>query len=194
MKQQAILEIFQKARALLNGHFRLTSGLHSQQYFQCAKVLQYPEYAERLCGEIGKHFEGEAVSAVVAPAIGGIVVAHEVARALGVRALFSERESGQMALRRGFAIENGERILVVEDVVTTGGSVQEVLELVKSRAGIPVGVGCLVDRSSGNVDFGGPFFSLIRLNIQAWPADRCALCQRGVPLVKPGSRSAASDG
>lgn len=189
MNEENILELFKKTGALLTGHFLLTSGLHSAQYFQCAKVLQYPNYAEELCREIGQHFKGQAVTAVIAPAIGGIVVAHEVARNLDGRALFSERKNSQMTLRRGFEIREGEKVLVVEDVVTTGGSVREVIDLVKQLKGQPVGVGCLVDRSGGQVDFGLETFALIRLNIKVWPPDKCGLCKQQVPLVKPGSRT-----
>ncbi len=188
MKDTEILEIFKKTDALLTGHFLLTSGLHSEQYFQCAKVLQRPEIAEKLCSQIGKHFIDQNVGAVLAPAIGGIVVAHEVARSLNVRALFSERENGKMALRRGFKIQDGERVLVVEDVITTGGSVNEVLELVETCGGKPVGVGCLVDRSAKQPEFSFELFSLIALNIEAMPPEECRLCKKGVPLVKPGSR------
>jgi orotate phosphoribosyltransferase len=189
MNEDNILELFKKTGALLTGHFLLTSGLHSAQYFQCAKVLQYPNYAEELCRKIGEHFKQREVTAVIAPAIGGIVVAHEVARNLGVRALFSERKNGQMALRRGFEIREGEKVLVVEDVVTTGGSVREVVDLVKQLKGQPVGVGCLVDRSGGQVSFGVETFALIHLNIEVWPPEKCKLCKQQVPLVKPGSRT-----
>ncbi|MFQ5601761.1 MAG: orotate phosphoribosyltransferase [bacterium] len=188
MQQAEILKLFSETGALLNGHFLLTSGLHSEQYFQCARVMQYPHRAENLCSEIASHFAESEISAVIAPAIGGIVVAHEVGRALGVRVLFAERENGQMALRRGFEIFPQERVLVVEDVVTTGGSVKEVLQLVKKHRGLPVGVGCLVDRSSGQVDFEVEMFSLIALNIKTMPPSQCELCKKGRALVKPGSR------
>jgi len=188
IKQAEILEIFQKTGALLGGHFLLSSGLHSGQYFQCARVLQFPELAEQLCSKIGEHFSDQNVQAVAAPAIGGILVAHETARFLKVRALFSERENGNMVLRRGLEIESGENVLVVEDVVTTGGSVREVIELVRRSRGKPVGVGCIVDRSGGKVNFGIEFFSLIKLDIAASAPDKCDLCKQGLPLVKPGSR------
>lgn len=194
MNEEEILKIFKKSGALLKGHFLLTSGLHSSQYFQCAKVLQYPKYAEELCVQIGKYFKGKEVTAIMAPAIGGIVVAHEVARYLGVCAIFSERENGHMALRRGFEIHKGEKVLVVEDVVTTGGSVREVIDLVKKLKGQPVGVGCLVDRNGGRVDFGLETFSLISLNIEAIPRHQCELCKKGIPVVKPGSRRLETDG
>lgn len=192
MKNESVLEIFGNTGALLTGHFLLTSGLHSRQYFQCAKVLQHPRLAEQLCSQIAAHFAKHDVSSVAAPAVGGVIVAHETARHLNVRAIFTEREAGQMALRRGFEIKGGERVLVVEDVITTGGSVGEVIALVKSLGGIPVGVGCLVDRSGGRVNFGVELFSLIKLNIETMPPDNCELCKQGEPLVKPGSRKLAN--
>ena len=153
---QHLLSILQQTGALLEGHFQLTSGLHSPRYLQCARVLQYPEHAEWAGRELAGHFAKDGVNAVVAPAIGGIIVAHEVARALGVRALFTERESGVMTLRRGFQIAPGEKILVVEDVVTTGGSTRETIEAVTRAGGAVVGAGSLVDRSGGGVDVGAP--------------------------------------
>lgn len=192
MKKDPILKIFEKSGALLTGHFQLTSGLHSRQYFQCAKVLQYPEYAETLCSLIGRHFAGQNIAAVAAPAVGGIIVAHETARALKVRAVFTEREAGKMSLRRGFEILRGERVLVVEDVITTGGSVGEVIELVKACGAVPIGAACLVDRSGGKVDLGVSLFSLMKMNIQTMPLENCDLCRRGVPVVKPGSRKLAN--
>ncbi|MFQ5771256.1 MAG: orotate phosphoribosyltransferase [bacterium] len=189
MKEDEILTIFKKTGALLSGHFLLTSGLHSEQYFQCAKVLQFPEIAEKLCAQIGNHYTENNIGAVIAPAVGGIVVAHEVARSLKVRALFAERENDKMVLRRGFEIQTGESVLVVEDVVTTGGSVREVLDLVKGFGAEPIGVGCLVDRSGGKVDFGTELYSLITLKIEVFSPEKCPLCTQGVPLVKPGSRN-----
>ncbi|MFQ5822696.1 MAG: orotate phosphoribosyltransferase [bacterium] len=188
MDQEEILEIFKKKGALITGHFLLTSGLHSHQYLQCANVLQYPDLAEKLCLQIANYFAEHEISVVIAPAVGGILVAHEVARSLGVRALFTERENGLMALRRGFEIQKSERVLVVEDVVTTGGSVSKVIDLVNKLEGNPVGVGCLVDRSGGKVDFGLELFSLITLKIEAIPSAKCELCKQGLPLIKPGSR------
>ncbi len=188
MNQDEILRQFRTTGALLTGHFLLSSGLHSDQYFQCARVLQYPALAERLCAQLARPFRDEKVAAVIAPAVGGIVVAHETARALGVRAVFAEREQDEMRLRRGFELAAGERVLVVEDVVTTGGSVKEVIELVKASGATPIGVAALVDRSGGRVDFGLPFVPLVRLDVHTYPAERCKLCQAGEPLVKPGSR------
>lgn len=188
MSEEQCLQLFKKTGALLTGHFLLTSSLHSERYFQCAKVLQYPEYAEILCSHIARHFEEKSPDLVIAPALGGLIAGHEAARALGVRFVFTERENGQMSLRRGFEIHTGEKALVVEDVITTGGSVREVREVVKQFGATPVGVGCIVDRSGGQVDFGVTFFSLLDLQIEAHPPETCALCQQGMPLVKPGSR------
>jgi len=196
MTQDQILDIFKKTGAILEGHFKLSSGLHSAQYLQCAKVLQYPEYAEKLCKELAKklrHCEGaiapEAISAVVAPALGGIVVSHEVARALGVKSLFTERVEGKMTLRRGFELKKGDKVLVVEDVVTTGLSTKEVIETVTSLGSTVVGVGCIIDRSKEEIDFGAPFKSLIKIDIPTYSPESCPLCAKNISITKPGSRS-----
>lgn len=168
MEKEKILELFKSTEALQHGHFRLTSGLHSPEYFQCARVLQYPRYNEILCGEIALHFRDMRVEVVVAPAIGGIMVGQEVARQLGVRGIFAEREDKVMMLRRGFEVKAGERVLVCEDVVTTGGSVQEVVDLVKARGGSVVGVASIVDRSREPVDFGANFFSLLKMEVPVY--------------------------
>lgn len=183
-----ILKIFKETGALLEGHFLLTSGLHSSKYFQCAKVLQYPEYAELLSKQIARHFYTSEVELVVAPAIGGIIVGYEVARQLEARNIFAERESGVMKLRRGFGIKPGERVLVCEDVVTTGGSVFEVIELVKKAGGQLIGVGCIVDRSGGKIDFGVRFSSVIKLEVPTFKPEECPLCKEGIEIEKPGSR------
>jgi orotate phosphoribosyltransferase len=192
MNSEQILSIFKKTGALLDGHFRLTSGLHSAQYFQCAKVLQYPEYATMLCGEIADSYRNDRIAAVVAPALGGIVVGQEVGRQLNVRTMFTERKDGVMQLRRGFEINAGERVLVCEDVVTTGGSVAEVVRIVKARGGFIAGVGYVVDRSGGKIRFEVPEPSrqvaLLHMNVETWSEDSCPLCAKGVPILKPGSR------
>ncbi|MBN1347948.1 orotate phosphoribosyltransferase [candidate division KSB1 bacterium] len=190
MEKQKILDIFMKSEALLEGHFLLTSGLHSPQYFQCAKVLQYPRYTEQLCCVIADHFKDSNIHTVISPAIGGIVVGQEVARLLGVRSIFAERENTQMSLRRGFDVKPGENVLVVEDVVTTGGSVKEVIELVKSAGSSLAGVGFIVDRSSGKAKFGSDQFSVLQMEVVVYQPDQCPLCKQGLPLVKPGSRKA----
>lgn len=187
-----IMDIFKETGALRQGHFVLTSGKHSAQYMQCAQVLQYPRLAATLGEALASRFAGVEVETVVGPAMGGIIVAHEVGRALGVKALFAERQDGKMTLRRGFALKPGEKVLVVEDVITTGGSVQEVLAMVKALGAVPVGVGVLVDRSGGQVDFAGlPLYSLLSMQIEAFTPEECPLCAQGVPWEKPGSRGQA---
>ncbi len=189
MNQDQALNIFREAGVLLEGHFKLTSGRHSNKYMQCAKVFQKTTYAEPLCKSLAEQFEGVEIDAVIGPAIGAIQMAYEVSRHIGCRNIFAEREEGVFALRRGFSISQGERLLVVEDAVTTGGSVKEVIELVKKLGGVVVGVGALVDRSGGKADFGTAFKSVVRVDIESWEADACPLCKDGIPCVKPGSRN-----
>ncbi len=193
MTKNQVLEIFKTTGALLEGHFQLTSGLHSRQYFQCAKVLQYPEHASALCGEVAARFKENRIDAVIAPALGGIVVGQEVGRQLGVRTMFTERKDGAMQLRRGFAITPGERLLVCEDVVTTGGSVFEVINIVKSLGGIIAGVGYIVDRSGGKVKFEAEAgqFATLQMDVVTYQPEACPLCHEGLPAVKPGSRPVA---
>jgi orotate phosphoribosyltransferase len=182
--------IFTAAGALMNGHFLLTSGRHSNQYMQCAQVLQYPESTEKLARDIAQAFAGDKIEVVVGPAMGGIIVAYEVARQMGIRGIFCERENGRMALRRGFSIEKGQRVLVVEDVVTTGGSVKEVMEVIDALGGTVAGVAVLVDRSAGEVNFGVKTHAVLSLSIDSYPAEDCPLCRAGAaPAVKPGSRN-----
>jgi len=186
--QQYLLNLFKQTGALLEGHFQLTSGLHSSLYLQCALVLQYPEHADFMGRALAAKFRDDRVDAVVAPAIGGIIVAHETARAIGARALFSEREAGVMTLRRGFRLSRGERVLVVEDVVTTGGSTRETIQAVIDGDGVVVGAGSIVDRSAGAVDVGVRRQALLSLDVTAYQPEDCLLCREGVPVVKPGSR------
>ncbi|MCB0833333.1 MAG: orotate phosphoribosyltransferase [Bacteroidetes bacterium] len=189
MLKDDVLDIFRQSGALLEGHFILTSGAHSPNYFQCAKVLQYPNYAQLLCGEIALHFKDHRIHVVAAPAVGGILVAHEVARTLNARCIFAERENGEMAFRRGFDIKRDENVLVVEDVVTTGGSLKEVIKLCRSANGNVVGVGFLVDRSGGSIDFGVPYYSLVQVDVVKHEPEKCPLCKEGkISAVKPGSR------
>jgi orotate phosphoribosyltransferase len=192
MEREEVLALFKQTHALLDGHFQLTSGLHSPHYFQCAKVLQYPQYAALLCGEIVKRFARQRVDAVIAPALGGIVVGQEVGRQLGIRTMFTERKENLMQLRRGFEIHAGERVLVCEDVVTTGGSVVEVINIVKQCGGIVVGVGYIVDRSGGKVTFpiddGGAQRATLYMDVVTFAPDACPLCVQGIPITKPGSR------
>jgi len=188
LPQNEILNIFRETGALLEGHFQLTSGLHSPQYFQCARVLQFPKYLHLFAGELARHFEYNEIELVISPAIGGIVVGTEVGRLLGVRTIFAERRNGIMEIRRGFEIRPGERVLVVEDVVTTGGSVYEVIDLVREAKGILGGVGYIVDRSNGRLTFDARQYSVLQLNAVAFKPEECPLCGNGVPLTKPGSR------
>jgi len=185
---QYLLSVFQKTGALLEGHFQLTSGLHSPRYLQCALVLQYPEHAEWVGKMLAAHFNNDQISAVVAPAIGGIIVAHETARALGVRALFTERQGDVMTLRRGFRIDEAEKVLVVEDVVTTGGSTRETIDAVTCAGGVVIGAGSMVDRSGGAVDVGVRRVALLTLDVPAYDPADCPLCKQGTPVIKPGSR------
>jgi orotate phosphoribosyltransferase len=188
LSEKEILEIFEKSGALLKGHFLLTSGRHSNVYFQCAKVMQYPKYTEKICGMIAAHYKSIDIDTVIAPAIGGIVVGQEVARQLNKRSIFAEREDKSLTLRRGFTIEKGEKVLVCEDVVTTGGSVFEVIDIVKNFGGEVVGVGFIVDRSNGKVNFNHPQFSTMMLDAKSFSQEECPLCKEGIELVKPGSR------
>jgi orotate phosphoribosyltransferase len=189
LSKETILKIFRETEALLDGHFLLTSGLHSNAYFQCAKVFQYPWHAETLCHEIANHFKGEHINAVVSPAVGGIVMGQEIGRLLKVRSIFMERAEGTMTLRRGFQIHPGERILVAEDVTTTGGSVKEVIQGVRQQGGEVIAVTAVVDRSGGKIDFGVPYFSLLKMEVVTYPSDNCPLCREGSQAVKPGSRN-----
>jgi len=189
MDDREILEIFRQNQALLEGHFVLSSGLHSDRYIQCALVLQRPEIAARLGQELAARLGKIDATVVVAPALGGILVAHEVARALGVRALFTERQDGRMTLRRGFSLAPSEPTLVVEDVITTGGSTRETIAAVEEAGGRVVAAGSLVDRSGGAADLHLPKAGLLTLSVQNYDAGQCPLCRAGVPAVKPGSRS-----
>jgi orotate phosphoribosyltransferase len=188
LSERETLELYEKTGALMRGHFRLTSGLHSDIYLQSALVLQYPEHVARLGEALAAPFADARAQTVLAPAIGGILVAHEVARALGVRALFTEREDGTMRLRRGFTLTPGERCLVVEDVITTGGSSREVVECVRASGGSVVGVGSLIDRSGGAAAFDVTHVSLATVAATTWPPEACPLCKRGGRAIKPGSR------
>lgn len=182
------LELFKKSGAFLEGHFLLSSGLHSPQYVEKFRVLEYPKYTEKLCYDIANHFRDDNVELVIGPMTGGILLAHEVAKSLSVKSMFTERVDNVMSLRRGFYFNKGTRILLVEDVVTTGGSIFEVIELIRKLGGDIVGVGYLVDRSGGKVDFGVPQFPLIKLDIITYKPEECPLCKQGIELVKPGSK------
>ncbi len=182
------LDKFNELGAILNGHFLLSSGLHSDKYVQCALVLQYPDVCEEISKEIASEFENDKIDVVIGPAMGGITFAYEVARQLGVRGIFAERQNGVMTLRRGFSIQENEKVLIVEDVCTTGGSTKEVIELVKKTGATLCGVGFIIDRSKDGVDFGVRQKSLIRIKVETYEQSECPLCKENIPLVKPGSK------
>ncbi len=188
MTQDEVLDLYQKTGALLTGHFLLSSGLHSERYLQSALVLQQPDSATRLCAALAEHFRNSTIEAVIAPALGGVFVSHETARALGVRALFAERVNGELTLRRGFTIKPGERVLVVEDVITTGKSTRETIEVVKKAGGVVVAAASLVDRSGGKAELGVPYKALVTLEVPSFTAEECPLCKAGSAPIKPGSR------
>ena len=188
MQASEILERFKATGALLSGHFVLSSGLHSTNYLQCALVLQYPSEAEEFGRAIAENFKHERIELVAAPAIGGLVIGYEVARALNCRFIWTEREGGVMTLRRGFSVRAGERTLVVEDVVTTGGSTRETIDALKLAGADVVAAASIIDRSGGDADVGVPRIALAKLNVLSVDPAHCDLCNKGVPAVKPGSR------
>lgn len=191
MEASEIRQILERAGAVKHGHFELSSGRHSATYVQCALVLQYPDLAEKLGRALGEKFSGLDVECVVSPALGGILVGHEVGRALGVRAIFVERDSsGQMALRRGFELRAGERALVVEDVWTTGGSTRETIGIVEQAGGRVVAAAALIDRSAGRLEWDVPAKALVDISIPSYEAVECPQCRRGEPITKPGSHFA----
>lgn len=188
MTSEEVLDIYRSTGALLTGHFLLSSGLHSDRYLQSALVLQQPDTATKLCAELASRFRDVRIEVVIAPALGGVFVSHETARALGVRALFAERVLGELTLRRGFTIRQGERTLVVEDVITTGKSTRETIEVVNRSGGVVVAAGALVDRSGGRAALGVPYQSLVTLDVPTYEPDACPMCKAGSTPVKPGSR------
>jgi len=212
MTRDALLDLYRRSGALLEGHFRLTSGLHSPGYLQCALVLQHPEQAEALGRAIGDRVRELGATVVLSPALGGVVIGHEVGRALGIRAMFAERQDGKLALRRGFAIAPADRVLVVEDVMTTGGSTRETIEVARAAGGQVVGTASIVDRSpsvvrdpqdgsepgrgetgsgqASSLRFDVPCVTLLRIDLPTYEPERCPLCAQGLPVVKPGSRQA----
>jgi orotate phosphoribosyltransferase len=187
-----VLDVFRSTGAYLSGHFRLTSGLHSPEYLQCALVLQHPQYAEKLGQKLADALlrvaGSDKIQMVVSPAIGGLIIGHEVARVLGTRFIFAERDAGKMTLRRGFEVTPGETAVVVEDVITTGGSTREVIEALRQRGVRVLAAGSIIDRSGGKVDLGLPRVALETLSVVSHPPESCPLCAQGIPVVKPGSR------
>jgi len=190
MTRDELLDVYRRSGALLEGHFRLTSGLHSPGYLQCALVLQHPQQAEALGLAIADRVRHLGATVVLSPALGGVVIGQEVGRALGVRAMFAERQDGKLALRRGFALDSADRVLVVEDVMTTGGSTRETMEVAKAAGGKVVGAASIVDRSGGTIRFDVPFTSLLDIALPTYDPEKCPLCKEGLPVVKPGSRQA----
>jgi len=189
MTSEQILEHFRASGALLEGHYRLSSGLHSPTYLQCALALQYTADAENFGREIARRFSGTGIDTVASPAIGGLVIGYAVAAALNVRFIWTERENGVMTLRRGFSAKAGEPILVVEDVITTGGSTRECIEALTSQGAEVVGAASIIDRSNGKADVGVPRVSLASLDVPSFSAERCPMCDRGEAVTKPGSRN-----
>lgn len=188
MKQDELLRIFKQTQAIQSGHFLLTSGLHSDTYIQCARVLEQPELTSRLCGQLGQFWQAQKVDVVAGPAVGGIILAYELARMLKARAIFMERTDGKMTLRRGFQISPQEKVLVTEDVITTGGSVKEVIKVIKNIGAQLVGVASLVNRNPG-INFGdAPFHSLLKVTPPVYQPEECPLCKAGVPITQLGSR------
>ncbi|MGH9312455.1 MAG: orotate phosphoribosyltransferase [Vicinamibacterales bacterium] len=188
MHADAVLALFRESGALLEGHFRLSSGLHSGGYLQCALVLQHPRHAEALGRALAERVRRLDAQTVLSPALGGIVIGQEVARALGVRAIFAERQDGTLTLRRGFTLAPGERVLVVEDVVTTAGSTRETMDVARAPGATVVGAASIIDRGAEPTRLDVPFEPLVRHALPTWDAEACPLCQRGVPIMKPGSR------
>jgi len=188
MTEAEVLTIFRHSGALLEGHFRLSSGLHSPGYLQCALVLQHPREAETLGAALGAMVRSLGAQTVLSPALGGIVIGQEVGRALGVRAIFAERQDGTLTLRRGFALDPGERVLVVEDVVTTGGSTRETMDVARAAGAVVAGACAIVDRSGGKQGLDVPFHALLPMDVKAYKEDECPLCKQAIPVTKPGSR------
>ena len=191
MTRDELLDLYRRSGALLEGHFRLTSGLHSPGYLQCALVLQHPQHAAALGAAIAERVRGVGANVVLSPALGGVVIGQEVGRALGVRAIFAERQDGTLSLRRGFTLGPGDRVLVVEDVMSTGGSTREAIEVAKAAGGEVVGTASIVDRSGGTIAFDVPFTSLLAIALPTYEPEKCPLCAQGLPVVKPGSRQIA---
>jgi orotate phosphoribosyltransferase len=187
--QDEVIDLFKQTGALLDGHFVLRSGLHSRQFFQCALLLQHTKIAERVCGLLAEKLRALECDSVISPALGGIIVGQEVGRALGKRHIFAEKEEGRLALRRGFRIEPGERFIVVEDVVTRGGRVQETIDIVKAHGGRVAAVGSIVDRSGDSPpDFGCDFVSLVKLNVETFEPDKLPANLAAIPVTRPGSK------
>ena len=187
LTEKEVEDLLIETSAIMEGHFLLTSGLHSPRYVEKFNVLQKPVYTEKLCRAMAEKFKDANIETVVGPVTGGILLAHETGKALGTRAIFTERENGKMTFRRGFTLHEGERVLIVEDIVTTGGSIREVIDVVKEHGGIPVAVSMLVDRSGGKATFGDvPSTALLHMDVQTYKPEECPLCKAGIPMTKRG--------
>ena len=187
MTEKEVEDLLIETSAIMEGHFLLTSGLHSPRYVEKFNVLQKPVYTEKLCRAMAEKFKDANIETVVGPVTGGILLAHETGKALGTRAIFTERENGKMTFRRGFTLHEGERVLIVEDIVTTGGSIREVIDVVKEHGGIPVALSMLVDRSGGKATFGDvPSTALLHMDVQTYKPEECPLCKAGIPMTKRG--------
>jgi orotate phosphoribosyltransferase len=185
---EEVLKIFRDCEALLEGHFKLSSGLHSSKYLQCAKVTQYPDISAKLCKELAEKLKDIKIDVVIGPAMGGVIIAYELARQLGVRGIFTERVDGKVQFRRGFALAKGERCLIAEDVVTTGKSTKEVIAALEETGARLAACGCLIDRSGGKADFGVPLVSMAKVEVATYEENNCPMCKQGIPVEKPGSR------
>lgn len=185
MNEEYITQLLRETGVLLEGHFKLTSGRHSPIFLQCSQVLQHPAHAERLGQALAKRFGNFGATTVVGPAMGGVLLAHETARALGVRSIYAEKEDGHMTFRRGFTITPGERMIVIEDAITTGGSAMDVVGLLRAAGAEVVGIGCLVDRTGGKLDLGLPLQRLLKLEVPSYDPQECPLCAAGKPLTEP---------
>jgi orotate phosphoribosyltransferase len=189
MDSEAVLDLFRKAGALLEGHFRLSSGLHSERYLQSALVLQFPEFAAELGEALAGRTRHLQPTVVLSPALGGIVIGQEVGRALGVRAIFAERQDGLLTLRRGFTLSSADRVLVIEDVITTGGSTRETIDAATAAGAHVLGAGAIIDRGSDPARLALPLFALVKLEVPTYRPEACPLCAKDIPVVKPGSRT-----
>ena len=187
MTQEEVRALLVKTGAIMDGHFLLTSGLHSPHYVEKFNVLQHPAYTAQLCAAMAEKFKDAQIETVVGPVTGGILLAHETGKSLGTRAIFTERVDGKMTFRRGFSLHKGERVLIVEDIVTTGGSIKEVIEVLKAAGAVPVAVSMLVDRSGGKADFGDvPAAALLTMDVETYAPESCPLCAKGIPMTKRG--------
>ncbi len=187
MTQEEVRALLVKTGAIMDGHFLLTSGLHSPHYVEKFNVLQHPAYTAQLCAAMAEKFKDANIETVVGPVTGGILLAHETGKSLGTRAIFTERVDGKMTFRRGFSLREGERVLIVEDIVTTGGSIKEVIEVVKAAGAVPVAVSMLVDRSGGKANFGDvPHTALLTMEVETYTPETCPLCAKGIPMTKRG--------